>query len=34
MELTRRELFKGSAAIAALAAISRVSTAAEGPLPS
>ena len=34
MELTRRDLFKGSAAIAALSAMSSVPKAAEGPLPS
>jgi haloacid dehalogenase-like hydrolase len=34
VELTRRDLFKTSAAIAALGALSRVSSAAEDPLPS
>jgi hypothetical protein len=34
MELTRRDLIKGSAAIAVVGATSRLSRAAEGPLPS
>ena len=34
MDLTRRDLFRGSVTVAALAAMSRVSRAADDPLPS